>query len=30
VHRLLVVHGDRLSGVITTVDLLRAFARMNS
>ena len=30
VHRLLVVHGDRLSGVITTVDLLRAFTRMHS
>lgn len=27
VHRLLVVHGDRLSGVVSTVDLLRAFAR---
>jgi CBS domain-containing protein len=30
VHRLLVVHGDRLSGVITTVDVLRGFSRMYS
>ncbi|HWB80696.1 MAG TPA: CBS domain-containing protein [Nannocystaceae bacterium] len=30
IHRLLVVHGDRLSGVITTVDVLRGFARMYS
>lgn len=29
VHRLLVVHGDRLSGVVSAVDLLRAFARMH-
>lgn len=29
VHRLLVVHGDRLSGVVSTVDLLRGFARMH-
>jgi CBS domain-containing protein len=28
VHRLLVVHGDRLSGVVSTIDLLRGFARM--
>lgn len=30
VHRLLVVHGDRLSGVVSTVDLLRAFARFHA
>ncbi|MFO0637203.1 MAG: CBS domain-containing protein [Nannocystaceae bacterium] len=29
VHRLLVIHGDRLSGVVSTVDLLRAFVRMH-
>ncbi|MBK6915858.1 MAG: CBS domain-containing protein [Deltaproteobacteria bacterium] len=29
VHRLLVVHGERLSGVVSTVDLLRAFARLH-
>jgi CBS domain-containing protein len=29
VHRLLVVHGDRLSGVVGTIDLLRAFTRMH-
>ena len=30
VHRLLVVHGDRLSGVITTIDVLRGFTRIYS
>ncbi len=29
VHRLLVIHGEQLSGVVATVDLLRAFARMH-
>ncbi len=30
VHRLLVVHGDRLSGVVSAVDLLRGFVRMHA
>jgi len=30
VHRLLVIHGDQLSGVVSTVDLLRAFAHMHA
>ncbi len=30
VHRLLVVHGDRLSGVVSTFDLLRAYTRIHS
>lgn len=28
VHRLLVIHGDQLSGVVTTVDVLRSFVRL--